>query len=288
MRPGFTPFFAAVVATLLSCFQAVPAETTPPYRKVTELNRHHPISILYVDEASQKALGKFPIDRRHYADLLTQLAPAKPRFVVLKFFFTDPRPGDAALIRALQTETNVLTQFGGVPQDEGYSVAQLARWSRGSNTFSFPDFPHVWPPTPDLAKSFTAAGTVNLSTDHGFFLVTSIRGIDYPSLSLAVLEQELAASAVIHRDRVTAGKVSIPLRPDGTFTFDLSEPGKLYPAYSFVEVLTGRVPATTFSNQIVLVFARTPEAPLFPLGYPRPHDAAELVADTINTVLKQF
>ena len=104
MRPGFTPFFAAVVATLLSCFQAVPAETTPPYRKVTELNRHHPISILYVDEASQKALGKFPIDRRHYADLLTQLAPAKPRFVVLKFFFTDPRPGDAALIRALQTE----------------------------------------------------------------------------------------------------------------------------------------------------------------------------------------
>jgi CHASE2 domain-containing sensor protein len=288
MSPSLKLFLVAVAATSLFLYLVMRPQTLPAYRTVTQLNHHHPISIIYVDEASQKALGKFPIDRRYFGELVTRLSPAKPRFVVLKFFFTDPRPGDAALIQALQSVTNVLTQFGGVPQDEGYSVAQLARWSRGSNTFSFPDFPHAWPPTPELAKAFTAAGTVNLSADHGFSLVTSIRGIVYPSLPLAVLEQELATTAVIHRDQVTVGKISVPLRPDGTFTFDLSEPGKLYPAYSFVEVLTGRVPAATFSNQIVLVFAKTPDAPSFQLGYPQPHDAAELVADTINTVLKQF
>ncbi len=288
MLPRFTRVAVTVATALLFLFRCAHAPTSPPYRTVTQLNRHHPISIIYVDEASQKALGKFPIDRRYFGELVARLSPAKPRFVVLKFFFTDPRPGDAALIRALQSATNVLTQFGGVPQDEGYSVAQLARWSRGSNTFSFPDFPHAWPPTPELAKSFTAAGTVNLSADHGVYLVTSIRGIVYPSLPLAVLEQELGTPAVVQRDHVVVGKVSVPLRPDGTFIFDLSEPGKLYPTYSFVEVLTGRVPATTFTNQIVLVFAKTPDAPVFQLGYPQPHDAAELMADTINTVLKQF
>ncbi|HTH48482.1 MAG TPA: CHASE2 domain-containing protein [Candidatus Limnocylindria bacterium] len=286
--------FSAICATIatavlvaLFCRRAR-VETSPPYRTVTELNRHHPISIIYVDEASQKALGKFPIDRRYYADLITRLAPAKPRCVVLKFFFTDPRPGDAELIRVLQSVTNALTQFGGVTRDEGYSVSQLAPWSRGSNTFSFPDFPHARPPTPELAKVFSSAGTVNLSGTNAFCLVTSIRGMLYPSLPLAVLERELAATAVFHRDHVTVGKVRVPLRPDGTFTFDLSEPGKLYPAYSFVDVLTGRVPATTFSDQIVLVFARTPDAPRFQLGYPQAHDPAELVADTINTVLKRF
>lgn len=278
----------AIAAMLLSCFQAVPAETSPPYRKVTVLNHHHPISIIYVDEASQKALGKFPIDRRHYADLIARLARAKPRCLVLKFFFTDPRPGDAELIRVLQSVTNVLTQFGGVTQDEGYSLTQLAPWARGANTFSFPDFPHARPPTPELAKAFSSAGTVNLSGRNAFFLVTSIRGILYPSLPLAVLEHELAATAVVHRDHVTVGKVSLPLRPDGTFTFDASEPGKLYLAYSFVDVLSGRVPAATFTDQIVLVFARTPEVPRFQLGYEQAHDPAELIADTINTVLKQF
>lgn len=263
-------------------------QVSPSYLTVTQLNTRHPISIIYVDEASQKELGKFPIDRRHYADLITRLAPAKPRYVVLKFFITDPRPGDAALIRALQSATNVLTQFAGVDQDEGYSVAQLASWARGSNTFSFPDFPHAWPPTPELAKEFTAAGTVNGGTQDGFFLVTSIRGIVYPSLPLVVLERELSQPAVVQRDQVTVGKVGVPLRPDGTFTFDLSEPGKLYPAYSFVDVLTGRVPANTFSNHVVLVFAKTPDAPLFRSSYAQPHGAAEIVADAINTVLKRL
>lgn len=286
-RDPFIATAATIALAVLICPQAR-AESSLAYRTVTELNHHHPISIIYVDEASQKALGKFPIDRRHYADLITRLAPAKPHCVVLKFFFTDPRPGDKALIDVLRSQTNVLTQFGGQVQDEGYSVTQLAPWARGTNTFSFPDFPQALPPTPELAKAFSSGGTVNLSGTNAFRLVTSIRGIVYPSLPLAVLERELATTAVVHREHVTVGKVSIPLRPDGTFTFDLSEPGKLYPTYSFVEVLTGRVLAATFADQIVIVFAQTPEAPRFQLGYSRAHDAAELVADTINTVLKQF
>lgn len=277
-----------VAAMELLLAHATVGQDAPAYRSVTQLNSRHPISVIYVDEASQKELGKFPLDRRHYADLLTRLAPTKPRYVVLKFFFTDPRPGDAALIRALQSATNVLTQFAGVDQDEGYSVAQLASWARGSNTFSFPDFPHAWPPTPELAKAFTAAGTVNGGTQDGFFFVTSIRGIVYPSLPLVVLERELGRPAVIQRDHVTVGKVRVPLRPDGTFTFDLSEPGKLYPAHSFVDVLAGRVSANTFSNHVVLVFAQTPDAPVFRSSYAQPHGAAEIVADTINTVLKRL
>ena len=277
-----------IAVWMVACCHQVRAEAPPAYRTVTQLNSRYPVSIIYVDEASQKELGKFPIDRRYYADLITLLAPTKPRYIVLKYFITDPRPGDAALIRALQSATNVLTQFAGVAQDEGYSVTQLARWSRGSNTFSFPDLPHAWPPTPELAKAFSAAGTANGGTQGGFYLVTSIRGIVYPSLPLVVLERELGETAVVHRDRVTVGKVSVPLREDGTFTFDLSEPGKLYPAFSFVDVLAGRVPAASFSNHIVLIFAKTPDAPSFQSSYPQPHNAAEIVADTINTVLKRL
>lgn len=268
----------------LSCL----AEPPFAYRQVTAMNQRYPICIVNVDAASQRALGEFPIDRKYYAQLLSRLRASQPRFVILKFFFTDPRSGDAELLAALKGSSNVLTQFAGASQDEGYPVRQLLPWSRGSNTFGLPDFPHAWPPTPELAAGFVAAGSVNGGPEAGFQLVTSIRRTVYPSLALAVLEQELQVKAKVSMGEVEVGPVKLPISAEGTFTVDLSEPGRLYARHSFIEVLNGSTPPASFSNHIVIVFADAAGAPTFRSRYAQPHGAAEIVADTINTVLKRL
>ena len=74
----------------------------------------------------------------------------------------------------------------------------------------------------------------------------------------------------------------------GMFRIDLSKPHSLYKTYSFVEVLNRKKGDIDFSNKIVIVFIEDPAVRNVKSKYGDLHNDAEIVADSINTVLKQI
>ena len=262
------------------------------YRTRNEMNPLYPISIIYVDAQTEEALGKFPINRKYYAQLIEQLETASPKYIVLKYFFTDPREGDTALIQTLTKYKNILTQAGALNSSEAYPTEGLQDYLITENRFQFPNYSSAWIPHSQLAMHFSGIGFVNVLVTNGEFmefqLVVSLNHQLYPSLPLLILEKEGGERLQISKDMVSTQRFQIPINPHGSFFIELSEPNKLYPTFSFIEVLQGRVSLDQLKNNIIIVFYNGGQVRGVSSSYAIPHNPAEIVADAINTILKYF
>ncbi len=222
--------------------------------------------------------------------LFDRIEPANPKYIILKFFFTSPKENDSTLINCLQKYDNILTQAACISEPSEFSTKPIKQFNIGKNEFKFPNYTNAWIPYPELARCFEGIGFVNVLIDGGDFkefqIVNSLENILYPSLPLLILQKEIGEDIKIRGNEILIGSVTIPLNNRGSFKINLSEPSKFYPTYSFTDIIKNAVNLDIFNNNIVIIFMNTEMAPQLKSVYKRNHNAAEIVADAINTVLK--
>lgn len=259
--------------------------TTGKYK----INSTYPLSIIYVDEKTEKQLGEFPLKRQYYGELVQKLQESKPKYIILKFFFDQEKPGDEEFIAKIKDYKNILTQASSFWDHEENKV-DIRRYSFARNEIRFPQKNNVMFPYPKMRKAFDGVGFVNATvTEKGevnsFELVSDYKGRLYQSLPLFILHKETGGNLQLLGKRIKVGNLPVPINIDGSFKLRLSRPGKLYPTYSFIDVINGKIDPTFFKNHIVIVFYRgdkiSPAKGVNGFEY----NPAEVVADAINSAL---
>ncbi len=258
--------------------------------QVNRMNSKYPISMVYLDSLAEKELGRFPINRNYYARLIEKLEKYNPKYIILKFFFTDKTDDDLNLIATLQKYDNILTQAAVIPGKCDDNFALLSRYQISVNNYHFPNYNNALLPYFELGKYFSGIGFVNAiikgNTFIEFNLINSLNNKIYPSLPLLILQKEMKEKISIDRNEVKIGNITIPINSNGSFPVDLSEPKGLYKSYPFIDVLHDKIEGRLFKDNIVIVFLSGEKAPKIIAGSNKPRNVAEIVADAINTVLK--
>ena len=254
-----------------------------------KMNASYPISIVYYDSLSQKELGDFPIDRDYYAQIIEILERQKPKYIILKFFFTEKSNNDSLLNEVLQSHRNILTQAAVMPGESLQNIEVLSEYKIASGNHSFPGYRNAWLPYDELGRQFSGIGFTNLIASGDVFkefnIISSLNGDIYPSLPLLILQKEIGDPILIEPNELRVGSVQIPINSNGSFPVGLSKPNTLYKAFSFVDVLHDKVEDHSFGNNIVIIFLSGENAPKYYTGDHEARNVAEIVADAINSVL---
>lgn len=66
------------------------------------------IVLIAIDDATTAELGRYPLPREHYAELLDQLWSTQPAAITFDIFFPDPNEADAAFSKAIVDSANVV------------------------------------------------------------------------------------------------------------------------------------------------------------------------------------
>ncbi len=189
------------------------------------------IVIVAIDDASVEAIGRWPWKRAVHATLLHKLADAKPRAVALDLVLTEPDadPGQDRLLAAAMTR-----------------VAPLVLPVAGA------------PPDPALRGGATLGAAEPAVDPDGVlrhaYLQSSVAGALHPHLALALLhaggEAPHPALTTLPAPDSAAGAYG---RRDGEFLIRyLGAPGTVA-RVSYVDVLTGAVPAARLAGRYVLI-----------------------------------
>ena len=177
------------------------------------------VVVVTIDNASLKALGRFPWSRQRYAQLLKALTQADASVVAFDMLWSEPSAEDTQLASAMQQHGRVV-------------VAQA--WDHTG-------IPLV--PTLLLQESAIAVGHILKHENLGNLT---------QQVDLQIREHAALGIAAVQ----SYGLVQAPVNlPDLKQPFWINWPGPVEeaPSYSFVEVLKGQIPAQAFKNKIVLV-----------------------------------
>lgn len=213
------------------------------------------IVLIKIDESSLQQLGRFPWSRQYYTDLLKVLTTKNPSIVVMDLLLTESSPQDAALAAAMS--------------QQGHTILAQA-WDQAELPLQ---------PISNLANSAIATGHVmkQLDTD-GMVRTIQLQRQNQPALAV-----------------VAAQAYSLVLRPvplpslDRPLWINWVSPAAQLPAYSFVDVLRGKVSPAVFHNKIVLVgVTATGLDPLLtPFNQNPPTSSVYLHATVLNNLLQQ-
>jgi PAS domain S-box-containing protein len=225
------------------------------------------IAIVAIDEASLARFGRYPWRRNLTAQMLDQVAAARPKAISLDVLFTDTtnNADDSALASAIAKAGNVVT------------AAQLARTESGRV---------VWlRPLPSIERAAAGVGHVHVSTEvdgvAGSFLVRQADDQGQAEWAMALETIRVGEGANDQSIQELPGAVSIstltfPVRSETrTIEIETSRPrstqrlraswipieyvgpaGSFAPyTFSFDDVLDGKVPASAFRGKYVIVGA---------------------------------
>ena len=262
------------------------------YNMKSEMNDLHPIEIIYFDSNSQKELGEFPINRKYYGDLILEIEKDEPAYIILKFFFDTEKNEDILLSDTINQYDNILSQATTVltPLTDTSEVV-LQSLALDNMEIDIRNNEQIVLPNPTLLNSFSGIGLVDFITDGSKYLdfpiVSKINGQFLPSLALTVGMNVTQSKPSIRNDVLTMGEKEIPLT-DGLFKIDLSEPNQLYTTYSLIDVLNRKIGEMDFNNKIVIVFIDNESVRKIKSSYDDFHNSAEIVADSINSLLKKL
>ncbi|NDY41915.1 adenylate/guanylate cyclase domain-containing protein [Dissulfurirhabdus thermomarina] len=227
------------------------------------------VTIIAIDDASLRRLGRFPWPRRRFARLLDVLAPLKPRLVVLDLIFSEPEADDPLLAEAMARSGNVLLAayftFGGPkgPDPPPRSSLRTAAVPVAGGVAP-PEADSVTLPVPLLGRNALAVGHINLFPDPDGVvrwepLLVGYRGRAYASLSLAAAARALelrGTDVTASGGRLHLGPDRrIPLDPFGRTLLHYYGGAGCFPTLSFADVLDGRFDPGLVRGRIVLVGA---------------------------------
>ncbi|WP_051394528.1 CHASE2 domain-containing protein [Leptolyngbya sp. Heron Island J] len=177
------------------------------------------VTLIEIDGPSLTAIGQFPWPRHYYTDLLNRLALANSSVIAFDILFAESTDSDPALAEAMAHHGNVV-------------LATAWNEQRG-----------VIGPNADVVEGAIATGHIHYHADADGITRTypsRINGI--PALSIAAVQRYADNPTLENSDLL---KQNLWLNWRG-----LTQSA---PRYSFVDVLSGEVPASTFANKIVFI-----------------------------------
>ncbi len=256
------------------------------------MNGLHPIELIYFDSISEEKLGSFPIDRGYYAELIETVEETEPFLVILKFFFDSETDSDKASADKISQYGNVLTQAttyikpGEEPSEDYINHISIQIDRKGLLKQEY-----LLLPNRTLFTAFSSIGLVDFQFEKKEYFNCPL-AIEYkekviPSLALVV--GSICSKSKPEREN---GQISLSGKllsdKEGNLKLNLSEPRELYPTHSFVDVLEADSEFFDFTDKIVIIFIDNAEIRSVRTEYEETHNPAEIVADSINTVLQKL
>ena len=275
---------------LLACsLIIVSCASVKNYDQESEMNNLYPIEMVYFDDKTSEDLGDFPVPRKIYADLIQKIELQNPKYVILKFLFDLEKPDDNILFEEINKYDNVLTEATTSisPENKLLSILSI---NIEINDIKINDYPEILLPNKTLITGFSGIGLADFDLDkneyHDFPAISMVNGKIYPSLAVLIANNIINNDISYNSERIYWGEKYVEI-PDGKMRIDLSEPKKLYKAYSMIDILNGNE-EYNFENKIVIIFIESPEVRIVKSKYDGLHNKAEIVADSINTILKRI
>lgn len=202
------------------------------------------IGIIAIDEKSIAELGRYPWSRDNYARLLDRLSAAKAKAVMFDVFFPERESvaHDKQFAAATKRANNVVLAVA-FDYDRQGKVKSITR------------------SLPEIEQGAIGVGHINqLPDDDGVIrrnpLLIDYDGKQYPSLGL------MAGMLALGETKYTAGDFDIAIGDhhipvDGEYRMWLNYVGGpgVYPRYSFVDVMNGRIPAEELKGKILFLGA---------------------------------
>ncbi len=176
----------------------------------------HSLEIVMIDEAAEKALGGFPVDRAIMAQMIEKIEHAGARSIVIKFFFDQPAKKPAsddaleAVLRAskipiiLQARIDE-TELQSNPLETKFALPSLKLAPEAALSGT-----HGWIPPPRFAHY--AAAVAFIDELNPAPILTVYRGRTYPSLYLSAAESILGEKLTIEPNvQLSLGSRTVPL-----------------------------------------------------------------------------
>ena len=192
----------------------------------------HRIVIAAIDDKTLAKLGRWPIRRAFYADLLETLNRAAA--IGLDVIFSEPSEDDARLARAISRQTRLTLPVFIDPQlNIVYPVDPFEAALRGHV--------HVEPGIDGVVR--------------GVYQRISCRSVSLPSFASAmyrVIRARTAAPPAIQTERITDRAIDTIIQSD-PLRINFYGPRGTFSQYSVADILDGRWPPSYFTDKIVLV-----------------------------------
>lgn len=197
------------------------------------------IAIVAIDEESLARIGRWPWRRAVHATLVERLTAVGVRAVGLDLIFSEPEAGDDALAEAIRRNGRVVLPV--VPQSFGPGL--LAEGL----------------PVAPLAAQAARLGHIDVAPDadgivRAVHLWGGVGSARHPQLALAMLQLAEPEIARGHPRPAAAGSAGAWHRGD-RLALPFAGPPGTYRTLSYVDVLTGAVPAEDLRGRLVLVGA---------------------------------
>ena len=183
------------------------------------------VVVIEIDDKSLKALGTFPWSRQRYQRLIERLTPANPSVIGFDILMSEPSPQDAALADTMSRQGKVV-------------MAQA--WTQTAEPL---------PPTPQIEEAAVGIGHI-VTPRHG----------DGLSRSLSPIFGDKTAFSIVIAQTYNLTQTPSIVLPDfesqknqNILWLNWRSSTKKAVHYSFVDVLTNKVPPAAFTDKIVLV-----------------------------------
>lgn len=202
------------------------------------------VVVVGIDDASLAALGRWPWPRAVHARLLDVLTAAEPRAVGLDLMFSEPDPqGDAALAEAMRRNGRVVLPLRMAPLQSGDAMVSL--------------------PVPPLAAAAAGLGHLHVELDadgvaRTIFLREGFGAVLWDHFSLSLLRAGGEAGALPKPEAHASDGAPGWWRREQPYVIPYSGPPGHVRRVSYLDVLEGRVAATSLRGAIVLVGATAP------------------------------
>lgn len=208
------------------------------------------IVIIAIDDKSIAALGRWPWTRATHAQLLNVLANADPKAIGMDIILTE----------------NETANIGGVAGDRALAAA-IAKNARTVLPVLLAQSDlglHAIPPRPEFEKAAAWLAHIHLNFDtdgvvRSTYLYEAIDGRRWPEFSLAMLltggDTEAFSRTQLKRQADRAGQPSQSLERSSLMRIPFSGPPGHFRTVSYIDVLSGAIPASYFKDKYVLVGA---------------------------------
>ena len=183
------------------------------------------IVVIEIDDYSLKKLGAFPWSRQRYQKLIERLTPANPSVIGFDILMSEPSPQDAALAETMSRQGKIV-----MPQ----------AWTQTAEPL---------PPTPQIEEAAVGVGHI-VTPRHG----------DGLSRSLSPIFGDKTAFSIVIAQTYNLTQTPSIVLPDfesqknqNILWLNWRSSTKKAIHYSFVDVLSNKVPPAAFTDKIVLV-----------------------------------
>jgi CHASE2 domain-containing sensor protein len=269
MKPSNKNFRFCVF--ILLCANLSPFVLPTPLRADSKETPKSPFVAVFVDDATEKALGPFPYDRAKYAQVISVLRKAKAKAVVIKYFLDQAKPG--AGDDALASELNklpVLLQARLDPSETKPNPLSVnfgcALRVQGDTKYLLSD-QSGWIPIDKFSRHCAGIGFVDLASKHDVLnipMVLKYQDKIMPSLDLIALEMafDKPASIVLGGTLSLAGH-KLPVDASSQIHAHLPDQDQIS-TISFIDVTNGKFDKNKVAGKIVIMGFDAKETPVLP------------------------